>query len=226
MRQFPCRIISFCPFSLCPYSRPPPPPLYIPRTHAHTHTCIYIYTHTRIHVYTFMYTHTHTLCSEYNGSLPCHNHTPVQKIHMLCFVRINSVPLNLLWDTTLTADVLRKIFYFQEQLQTVIKLCFYAWLCQFLMKIIPVIKWVCACVETSVEDDNFPREGWGCVNLMTFIWVFTFWFDRESIIPGNFGFAFSVCRLRERASKSVYVHVFHDLELLRYVLRCAIKWQL
>ena len=27
-------------------------------------------------------------------------------------------------------------------------------------------------------------------------------------------------------SKSVYVRVFHDLELLRYVLRCAIERQL
>ena len=47
--------------------------------------------------------------------------------------------------------------------------------------------------------------------------VSTFWFDRESIIPGNFGFAISVCRLRERGrmSKSVHVRVFHDLELLR-----------
>ena len=55
--------------------------------------------------------------------------------------------------------------------------------------------------------------------------VFTFWFDRESIIPGNFGFAISVCRLRERGrmSKSVYVRVFNDLELLGYVLRCAIE---
>ena len=55
-----------------------------------------------------------------------------------------------------------------------------------------------------------------------------FWFDRESIIPGNFGFAISVCRLGERGriSKSVYVCVFNDLELLRYVLRCAIKRQL
>ena len=37
--------------------------------------------------------------------------------------------------------------------------------------------------------------------------VFTFWFDRESIIPGNFGFAISVCRFRERRrmSKRVYV---------------------
>ena len=31
-----------------------------------------------------------------------------------------------------------------------------------------------------------------------YLGVFTFWFDRESIIPGNFGFAISVCRLRER----------------------------
>ena len=58
--------------------------------------------------------------------------------------------------------------------------------------------------------------------------VFTFWFDRESIIPGNLGFAISVCRMRERGhmSKSVYVRVFHDLELLKYVLRCAIGQQL
>ena len=55
--------------------------------------------------------------------------------------------------------------------------------------------------------------------------VFTFWFDRESIIPGNSGFAIGVCRLRERGhmSKSVYVCVFHDLNLLSYFLRCAIK---
>ena len=58
--------------------------------------------------------------------------------------------------------------------------------------------------------------------------VFTFWFDTESTIPGYFGFAISVCRLREsgRMSKSVYVRVFHDLDLLRYVLRCAIERQL
>ena len=40
-----------------------------------------------------------------------------------------------------------------------------------------------------------------CVNLMIF------WFDRESIIPGNFGFAISVCRLRERGRMSKTVHV-------------------
>ena len=35
-------------------------------------------------------------------------------------------------------------------------------------------------------------------------WEFLrFWFDRESIILGNLGFAISVCRLRER--ESVYV---------------------
>ena len=55
-----------------------------------------------------------------------------------------------------------------------------------------------------------------------------FWFDRESIIPGNLGFAISVRRSRERGrmSKSVYVCVFSFLELLRYVLHCAIKQQL
>ena len=38
----------------------------------------------------------------------------------------------------------------------------------------------------------------------------------------------SVCRLGERGrmSKSVYVRVVHDLELLRYVLRCAVERQL
>ena len=38
----------------------------------------------------------------------------------------------------------------------------------------------------------------------------------------------SVCRLRERGrmSKSVYVSVVQYLELLRYVLRCAIERQL
>ena len=90
---------------------------------------------------------------------------------------------------------------------------------------------MCTCIKTSVEDDNFLREGWGHVNLMIFLFnfrVFTFWFDRESIMPGNLGFAISACRLRDRGcmSKSVYVHVFHDLELLRYVLSCAIERQL
>ena len=58
--------------------------------------------------------------------------------------------------------------------------------------------------------------------------IFMLLFDRESIIPGSFGFAVSVCRLRERVrmSKSVYVRVFHVLELLRYVLRCAIGRQI
>ena len=30
--------------------------------------------------------------------------------------------------------------------------------------------------------------------------ILTFWFVRESIIPGNFGFTISVCRLRERGA--------------------------
>ena len=48
------------------------------------------------------------------------------------------------------------------------------------------------------------------------------------IIPGNSGFAISVCRLRERGcmSKSVHVRVFNDLDLLSYVLRRAIERQL
>ena len=31
---------------------------------------------------------------------------------------------------------------------------------------------MCAYVKTSVEDNNFLREGWGCVNLMIFSWEF------------------------------------------------------
>ena len=31
-----------------------------------------------------------------------------------------------------------------------------------------------------------------------------FWFDGESIIPGNFGFAISVCRLRESMCVCAY----------------------
>ena len=54
--------------------------------------------------------------------------------------------------------------------------------------------------------------------------VFTFWFDRESIIPGNFGFAISVCRLRERGRLRVCMCVC--FELLRYILRFAIGRQL
>ena len=56
--------------------------------------------------------------------------------------------------------------------------------------------------------------------------VFTFWCDRKSIIPGNLGVLLLVyARLRERGrmSKRVYVRVFNDLELLRYVLCCAIE---
>ena len=57
------------------------------------------------------------------------------------------------------------------------------------MKIIPVINCVCAWVRTSAEDDNFPREGEGNVYLMILFESFMFWFVRENIIPGNFGFA-------------------------------------
>ena len=46
-------------------------------------------------------------------------------------------------DTTLIADVATGVedFYFREQKQTVIKPRFYPRLCQFLMKMIPVINW-------------------------------------------------------------------------------------
>ena len=54
--------------------------------------------------------------------------------------------------------------------------------------------------------------------------------EKMDFLNFNFGFVItiSVCRLIERGrmSKSVYVRVVHDLELLRYVLRCAIERQL
>ena len=62
--------------------------------------------------------------------------------------------------------------------------------------------------------------------------VFMIWFETEKalfqVILGLLLLSISVCRLRERGrmSKSVYVRVVHDLELLRYVLRCAIERQL
>ena len=74
------------------------------------------------------------------------------------------------------------------------------------------------------------------MNLMIFfifnLRVFTFGFDTEKalfrVILGLLLLSISVCRLREMGcvSKNVYVRVVHDLELLRYVLRCAIERQL
>ena len=59
------------------------------------------------------------------------------------------------------------------------------------MKSIPVINRASACVRTSTEDDNFAREGAGCMYLLILfnLKVFMFWFGRENIIPGNLGFA-------------------------------------
>ena len=64
--------------------------------------------------------------------------------------------------TTSIADIATGVedFYFWEQIQIVIKPRFYLRFCQFLMKMIPVINWVCACIKMSVEDDNFLTEGW------------------------------------------------------------------
>ena len=62
-----------------------------------------------------------------------------------------------------------RFFYSREQIQTVIKPRFYPRLCPSLMKIITVISRVCACVRTSAEDANFPREDGGCVYLMIYL---------------------------------------------------------
>ena len=52
--------------------------------------------------------------------------------------------------------------------------------------------------------------------------VFTFWFDTEKALFK----VISSLRERGRMSKSVYVRQVYDLELLKYVLRCAIERQL
>ena len=59
---------------------------------------------------------------------------------------------------------------------------------------------------TEIQGGWWKRE---TIPILFYLRVFMFWFDRESIISGNFGFAISVCRLRERGrlSKSVYVRV-------------------
>ena len=61
------------------------------------------------------------------------------------------------------------------------------------------------------------------------IWEFLrFGLTEKTLFHVILGGAISVCRLRERErmSKSVYVRVFHDLGLLRYVLRRAIERQI
>ena len=115
-------------------------------------------------------------------------------------------------------------FYFWEQIQTVIKPNFYPQLCEFLMKIIPVINWM----YTSAEDDNFLREGWGCVNLMIFIWEFLcFGLTEKALFQVILGFLLVYADWEKGGvCLRVYVRVFHDLELLRYVLCCVIKRQL
>ena len=81
---------------------------------------------------------------------------------------------------------------------------------------------------TSAEDDNFLREGWGCVNLMIFIWEFLcFGLTEKALLQVIWGFLLVYADWEKGGvCLRVYVHVFHDLELLRYVLRCVIKQQL
>ena len=86
------------------------------------------------------------------------------------------------------------------------------------MKIIPVINWVCACIKTSVEDDSFLREGWEFLH---------FGLTEKALFQEILGLLLVYADWEKggRMSKSVYVGVFNDLELLRYV-HCAIEWQL
>ena len=58
--------------------------------------------------------------------------------------------------------------------------------------------------------------------------VFRFWFDTEKALFKVVSSLLLVCADRERGrvSQSVYVRQVYDLELLKYVLRCAIERQL
>ena len=59
------------------------------------------------------------------------------------------------------------------------------------------------------------------------IWEFLrFGLTEKALFQVILGLLISACRLRESKSKSVYERVFHDLELLRYVLRYSIGRQL
>ena len=107
-------------------------------------------------------------------------------------LRINNESMRI----ALIADAAKGVeeFYSREQIQTVIKPRLYPRPCQFLMKIIPVITCVCACVRTSAEEDNCPREGGGCVYLMIFLFyfylrVYVLVCQRKQFNPVNFGFA-------------------------------------
>ena len=79
------------------------------------------------------------------------------------------------------------------------------------MKIILVVNHVSACIRTSDEDDNFPREGGGCVYLML-LRIFRFWFIRRrknlfQLILGLLGISirsilYWFIRLRDRGCMS------------------------
>ena len=65
---------------------------------------------------------------------------------------------------------------------------------------------------------------------MIFIWEFLcFGLTEEALFQVILGLLLVYAdweKLRGRMAKSVYVRVFHDFELLRYVIRCAVERQL
>ena len=88
---------------------------------------------------------------------------------------------------------------------------FYPRLCKFLLY---VINSMCACVRTSAEDGNFPREGRGCVYPMILFYLRVLCFSLSEkilfeVLLGLLGITldqrFSVRRLRDRGcmTKSV-----------------------
>ena len=86
-------------------------------------------------------------------------------------------PMRHSFDTTGVED-----FYIREQIQTVIKPRFYPRLCQFLMKIIPVINWVCTCVKRPVSKGGLGMCQPNDVYL--FCDFFTFWLTLFQVILG------------------------------------------
>ena len=63
---------------------------------------------------------------------------------------------------------------------------------------------MCLSQFLSVEDDNFLREGWGCCesNVVVFGEFLRFGLTEKALFQEIWGFAISVCRLRESGHMS------------------------
>ena len=106
-------------------------------THAHAHTEAHTHTHTHTHQSQIraIYIYVYYLLFDKEIAQVCVTTLALSRSFAVQYKSTISS------TTTLIADVATGVeyFYFREQLQTVIKPRFYPRLCQFLMKIIPVI---------------------------------------------------------------------------------------